>query len=58
LYFRDGYNRWRDTSKPSQILEELCRKNNIGGPKYIGGHVVVGDCEEGVMQEILNDTGE
>uniref|UniRef100_A0AAY4DVH4 C2 domain-containing protein n=1 Tax=Denticeps clupeoides TaxID=299321 RepID=A0AAY4DVH4_9TELE len=31
-YDKDGYNKWRDTKKPSAILAELCRKNAI--PSY------------------------
>jgi hypothetical protein len=55
-YFRAGYNRWRDILKPSQILKNLCKKCNISGPKYIGGHVVLGDCDEDELQELRDDT--
>ncbi|KDR12334.1 otoferlin-like [Zootermopsis nevadensis] len=55
-YEKTGYNRWRDVLKPSEILEELCRKNNLGSPKYIGGHVVVGPCEEDITQHICHGT--
>ncbi|CAF1400273.1 unnamed protein product [Rotaria magnacalcarata] len=29
-----GYNVWRDTKKPTQILEELCRTADIDSPVY------------------------
>jgi hypothetical protein len=54
--FRAGYNRWRDILKPSQILKELCRKYNMGDPKYIRGHVVLGKCDEDELQGLLDNT--
>ncbi|PNF38878.1 hypothetical protein B7P43_G09907 [Cryptotermes secundus] len=53
-----GYNRWRDVSKPSHILQNLCRKCNISGPKYIGGHIVLGDCDEVKLQELRENSRE
>ena len=33
-----GYNIWRDTKKPSQILTELCESMNINLPVYTEDH--------------------
>uniref|UniRef100_A0A3B1KAX2 Fer-1 like family member 4 n=1 Tax=Astyanax mexicanus TaxID=7994 RepID=A0A3B1KAX2_ASTMX len=33
-YDKDGYNKWRDSRKPSAILADLCRKNGIPSPEY------------------------
>ncbi|XP_047438117.1 fer-1-like protein 4 [Mugil cephalus] len=40
-YDTDGYNVWRDAKKPSAILAELCRKNNIPSPEYRTSEVKV-----------------
>lgn len=40
-YDTDGYNAWRDAKKPSTILTELCRKNNIADPEYRSNEVKV-----------------
>ncbi|CAF1359491.1 unnamed protein product [Rotaria magnacalcarata] len=44
-YDSAGYNIWRDTKKPTKILEELCRTVNINAPVYTPdfGSVAVGD---------------
>lgn len=34
IYFSAGYNAWRDTKKPTIILNELCRSTNINVPLY------------------------
>lgn len=56
MCFRDGYNRWRDILKPSQILEGLCRKNGMPSPTYIGEHVVVGQYAEDDIRRIRDET--
>ncbi|XP_069508332.1 fer-1-like protein 4 [Ambystoma mexicanum] len=33
-YDTDGYNKWRDAFKPTQILESLCKKNDLDSPTY------------------------
>jgi hypothetical protein len=40
-----GYNLWRDTKKPTQILMELCRTMNVELPDFAPGlrSVKVGD---------------
>nr|XP_020466842.1 fer-1-like protein 4 [Monopterus albus] len=40
-YDTDGYNKWRDSKKPSTILAELCRKNGISSPEYRTSQVKV-----------------
>ncbi|XP_011064503.1 PREDICTED: otoferlin-like [Acromyrmex echinatior] len=39
VYSTTGYNVWRDREKPVQILELLCRKNNLPLPEY-GEHEI------------------
>ncbi|KAG5335930.1 OTOF protein, partial [Acromyrmex charruanus] len=39
VYSTTGYNVWRDREKPAQILELLCRKNNLPLPEY-GEHEI------------------
>jgi len=34
LFFSAGYNAWRDTKKPTTILNELCRTVGISLPVY------------------------
>ncbi|CAJ1052063.1 fer-1-like protein 4 [Xyrichtys novacula] len=42
LYYDvDGYNKWRDSKKPSAILAELCRKNGIMSPEFRTSEVKV-----------------
>ncbi|XP_053551406.1 fer-1-like protein 4 [Bombina bombina] len=33
-YDVDGYNKWRDAFKPSQILSSLCKKHTLPSPEY------------------------
>ncbi|XP_067402968.1 fer-1-like protein 4 [Emydura macquarii macquarii] len=33
-YDTDGYNKWRDAFKPTQILESLCKKSNLPSAEY------------------------
>ncbi|XP_022096608.1 dysferlin-like isoform X4 [Acanthaster planci] len=35
-YSVSGPNKWRDTQKPMEILDDYCKKNNIPGPFYYG----------------------
>ncbi|XP_076302777.1 otoferlin-like, partial [Lasioglossum baleicum] len=41
-YNVEGYNRWRDREKPTQILEQLCKRNNLPLPEYHGDYVKIG----------------
>ena len=36
-----GYNTWRDREKPSLILRQLCRRNNLPLPEYWQDHVKI-----------------
>ena len=40
---RTGPNKWRDTQKPKEILDDYCKKNNIPGPFYYGATKVTVD---------------
>ncbi|XP_076124796.1 fer-1-like protein 4 [Alosa pseudoharengus] len=40
-YDKDGYNQWRDVKKPSAVLAELCRKNEIPSPEYRDSEIKV-----------------
>ncbi|XP_013379026.1 otoferlin isoform X3 [Lingula anatina] len=40
-YEVEGYNAWRDSMKPTQILAKLCKDNKIDGPHYTYGKVKV-----------------
>lgn len=42
LFFRSGYNKWRDAMKPTQILSKLCKEGKIDGPVYSNGKVSIG----------------
>ncbi|XP_063311821.1 fer-1-like protein 4 [Pelobates fuscus] len=33
-YDSDGYNKWRDAFKPTQILNSLCKKHSLPAPEY------------------------
>ncbi|VVC45932.1 Hypothetical protein CINCED_3A016890 [Cinara cedri] len=37
-----GYNRWRDSMKPTQILAKLCKEAKLDPPVYLNGTVKVG----------------
>ncbi|XP_050361136.1 otoferlin-like [Nymphalis io] len=41
-YDEQGYNRWRDAMKPTQILTKLCKDGKIDPPIYEYGRVKVG----------------
>ncbi|XP_063373180.1 otoferlin-like [Cydia amplana] len=41
-YEEQGYNRWRDAMKPSQILAKLCKDGKLEPPVYEYGRVKVG----------------
>ncbi len=41
--FRGGYNTWRDPSKPTQILQKLCKDGKVDGPHFQPGKVRVGN---------------
>lgn len=41
-YNTTGCNAWRDREKPTQILEYLCKKNNLPAPEYRDSCVTIG----------------
>lgn len=42
VYNTNGYNAWRDLERPTQILELLCKKNNLPPPEYNEHNVKIG----------------
>ncbi|XP_058131978.1 fer-1-like protein 6 [Dasypus novemcinctus] len=42
-YEIEGYNAWRDTSKPTDILTKLCRDNKLDGPYFHPGKIRIGN---------------
>lgn len=41
-YNTSGYNTWRDREKPTQILDYLCKKNNLPLPEFLEDCVKIG----------------
>ncbi|CAL7945462.1 unnamed protein product [Xylocopa violacea] len=41
-YDESGYNKWRDATKPTQILSKLCKEGKVDGPVYSQGKVTIG----------------
>lgn len=41
-YNEGGYNKWRDRERPTQILEQLCKRNNLPLPEYRKHYVKIG----------------
>uniref|UniRef100_A0A673ZL07 Fer-1 like family member 6 n=1 Tax=Salmo trutta TaxID=8032 RepID=A0A673ZL07_SALTR len=39
----DGYNAWRDSSKPSELLTKLCKENRLDGPYFRPGRITIGE---------------
>ncbi|XP_062935780.1 fer-1-like protein 6 [Cynocephalus volans] len=42
-YEIEGYNAWRDTSKPTEILTKLCKDNKLDGPYFHPGKIQIGN---------------
>lgn len=42
IYTKTGYNAWRDRKRPTQILESLCKRNNLIIPEYSKTGVIIG----------------
>ncbi|KAJ3592748.1 hypothetical protein NHX12_007875 [Muraenolepis orangiensis] len=38
-----GYNAWRDSLKPSELLSKLCRENRLEEPVFRPGRITIGD---------------
>ncbi|KAH9636494.1 hypothetical protein HF086_002194 [Spodoptera exigua] len=49
-YEEQGYNRWRDAMKPTQILAKLCKDGKLDPPIYEYGRVKIGRIEQGRLQ--------
>ena len=43
MFFRCGYNQWRDPMKPVQLLTKLCKEGKLDGPHFSDGKVRVGE---------------
>ncbi|KAK0180464.1 hypothetical protein PV327_006103 [Microctonus hyperodae] len=41
-YSTSGYNSWRDVERPTQILQSLCKKNNLAMPEFSSSCVTIG----------------
>lgn len=41
LSVSDGYNAWRDSLKPSELLTKLCRDNGLEDPHFVPGRITV-----------------
>ncbi|XP_050683960.1 otoferlin-like [Leptidea sinapis] len=41
-YDEEGFNRWRDAMKPTQILAKLCKDAKLDAPHYEYGYVKIG----------------
>ncbi|XP_043922532.1 fer-1-like protein 6 isoform X2 [Protopterus annectens] len=42
-YAIEGYNAWRDATKPLEILTKLCKDNKVDGPYLQPDKIIVGD---------------
>ncbi|XP_067323114.1 fer-1-like protein 6 [Anolis sagrei] len=42
-YEIEGYNAWRDATKPTEILTKLCKDNKMNGPYMQPGKIQIGD---------------
>ncbi|XP_038157296.1 fer-1-like protein 6 isoform X2 [Cyprinodon tularosa] len=42
-YSLGGYNAWRDSLKPSELLSKMCRENGVDGPHFRPGRITVAD---------------
>lgn len=56
-YDRSGYNRWRDSMKPTQILAKLCKEAKLDPPVYLNGTVKIG-AKTFCLQNNTDDTVE
>ncbi|KAJ8255189.1 hypothetical protein GJAV_G00202030 [Gymnothorax javanicus] len=42
-YAIEGYNAWRDSLKPSQLLIKLCKENHLQVPLFQPGRITIGE---------------
>uniref|UniRef100_A0A8C2PH98 C2 domain-containing protein n=1 Tax=Capra hircus TaxID=9925 RepID=A0A8C2PH98_CAPHI len=58
LQSQEGYNAWRDTSKPTEILAKLCKDSKLDGPYFRPGKIQIGNqVFSGKTTFIEEDTG-
>uniref|UniRef100_H2MVI7 C2 domain-containing protein n=1 Tax=Oryzias latipes TaxID=8090 RepID=H2MVI7_ORYLA len=41
--YSEGYNAWRDSLKPSELLSKMCRENGLDAPRFSPGKISVAD---------------
>uniref|UniRef100_A0A3B3DIV1 C2 domain-containing protein n=1 Tax=Oryzias melastigma TaxID=30732 RepID=A0A3B3DIV1_ORYME len=41
--YSEGYNAWRDSLKPSELLSKMCRENGLEAPHFSPGRITVAD---------------
>lgn len=41
IFFSYGYNKWHDNVLPLEILEDLCKNNDIRPPKFMDNTIEV-----------------
>ncbi|XP_055072011.2 fer-1-like protein 6 [Misgurnus anguillicaudatus] len=42
-YDTEGYNAWRDSSKPTELLIKLCKDNGLDSPRFTPGRISIGN---------------
>ncbi|KAI1885019.1 hypothetical protein AGOR_G00215870 [Albula goreensis] len=42
-YAIEGYNAWRDSMKPAELLVKLCKDNHLDGPHFQPGRITIGN---------------
>lgn len=54
-YVSKGYNVWRNTELPSNILEDICNENDLALPQYFPDRVLIGGMEFTDSSKISKD---
>ncbi|XP_026768886.3 fer-1-like protein 6 isoform X3 [Pangasianodon hypophthalmus] len=42
-YAIEGYNAWRDSIKPTDLLIKLCKENKLDSPRFTPGRITIGE---------------
>ncbi|XP_051565654.1 fer-1-like protein 6 [Myxocyprinus asiaticus] len=42
-YAIEGYNAWRDSIKPTDLLIKLCKENRLDNPRFTPGRITIGN---------------
>ena len=61
VFERSGYNMWRDSSRPTHILSQMCRREGLEAPVYQNHKVLVGNkvfSATNADDELLTDRNE